>query len=269
VPPFLNNSVLSRTDFDPTGAQYFSQWADVSYFLRPQGTVFTDNADGTVTPLPVFTLHRRARVLTPVPVDLGPAPTATPIQDGNFYRERFPDLSLRTEVVLTPGPGGAFGLPVKTVETWTNTPADMATPPLPGGTSLSRRMPLFVDWRNYSAGAPTPVLAPVGMPLPAGLAEVDPKAPQFGQVVNPERYGSDVLLNNVLSFQVRVLLDANTAFGNPNGTAFVDPPILLATGGRVYDTAASQFRIKAVQIRIRGHDGKNHQTRQVTITQDL
>ena len=72
---------------------------------------------------------------------------------------------LYTEAVLTPGPGGTFNLPVQAVESWTNTPADMATPPIPGGTSLSRRMPLFVDWRNYSGGPVNPVLPPLGSPI--------------------------------------------------------------------------------------------------------
>ena len=260
VPFALNTSpVLSRTDFDPTVSLYFSQWAEVVYFLKAQGVVFTDNGDGTLTPLPVFSLHRRQRVLTPVPVRLQVPPNPT-LPKGNDWREGYPDLSVRAEPVWTPGPMNTFTLPITAVDSWTNTPTDVTIP--------DRRMSAFVDWRNYVSGVPVRQFRP----LPAGIAEVELGKPGDGQVVNAERLGSDVLLNNVLSFQVRVLVDPSVTFGNPNGTSYVDP--LPPIGGpttwpRAYDTATSGYRIKAVKITVRIWDSKNKQTRQISIVQDL
>lgn len=58
--PSSNLSALVWSLLGPLGAppDYRSQWAEVAYFLRPTGTT-----PGSPTALPLFSLHRRQRVL--------------------------------------------------------------------------------------------------------------------------------------------------------------------------------------------------------------
>lgn len=272
APASLSNAAvaapLSRIDFDPNNAVFVSQWAEVTYFLNPSGSIVTDNADGTLSTLPVFSLHRRQRALSQYPVQIGTTAPGT-IQDGNVLRERFTDLSVRTVPlpVFNAGPPPTWLAPapaVTQVDSFACTPADVTNP--------LNRMNAFVDWRNYTGGP----LVPVFRDLPAGLPEVAPGKPFLPIDRNDERFGSDVVLNNVLSMQVRVMTDAS-------GVQYVDPPYTPAVApgqtapatAAFYDTAAAlvsgftNARVKAVQIRIRVYDQKNKQTRQVTIVQDL
>lgn len=105
---------------------------------------------------------------------------------------------------------------------------------------------------------------------------------------SPE-FGTDVLLSNVISFQIRLQFETPTV-----STPFMDEwssqiigkpygPILTpdaSNGARTYDTAfaptdTSHFpagvkpRVRAIQIKLRVYDPNNKLTRQITITQDL
>ncbi|HVK17261.1 MAG TPA: prepilin-type N-terminal cleavage/methylation domain-containing protein, partial [Fimbriiglobus sp.] len=104
----------SLSSFTPPGApnSVVSRWAEVVYFLRPNGQ-FTTSNDPNTPPLPMYTLHRRQRVLADGPVLInttGPAPSGLPAN--------FPDLSWRVKDAGDP-PAAANRL---------NTPADITNP---------------------------------------------------------------------------------------------------------------------------------------------
>ena len=72
-------------------------------------------------------------------------------------------------------------------------------------------------------------------------------------------YGTDVLLTNVISFQVTLIVD-------PIPTIFPD----MTYESAIADTpAGSKIQPRAVQIKLRIYEPKNRLTRQITITQDL
>lgn len=151
---------------NPSG-QYVSRWAEVAYFLTPNGLkVTTDGMPTGATPVQLFTLRRHQWLLTPETIRLinnpsNNAPDSLPTAP--YYQmnpTQYPELSA-TPVLPPPGP----------YQVWTtNTPTTVKQP--------NRRF-------GGAGSAPTP--------------SVD---------------GSDVLLSNVVSFQVRVTSDAGTVM-NP------------------------------------------------------
>jgi len=83
--------------------------------------------------------------------------------------------------------------------------------------------------------------------------------------LNGPRYGDDILLSNVLSFEVKVLTNTPGAFSGGD----TDHPY-LNLGAAVHDTgAAPTFRTRSLKITIRVYDSKMNQARQVTFIQDM
>ncbi len=89
-------------------------------------------------------------------------------------------------------------------------------------------------------------------------------------------YGTDVLLTNVISFQVRLLVDpVPTPFANDATNPTTPAPANATIAAWQYDTAApvppggGKLKPRAVQIKLRVYEPKNRLTRQITITQDL
>jgi type II secretory pathway pseudopilin PulG len=168
---------------------FSSRWAEVAYFLRPNG----DNANGTM----LFNLHRRAKLLIPstnvapavsnVPVP-APPPSATPPVSPN------PDISFRTVAV-----GNSIY----------NTTHDVTRPYMRSGM-----------WQ-YATAATDPRAAGIiqpGFPLPGYIwpnvnhrysALQDPWPDGFGP--NSALAGDDVILSNVISFEVKALWTPNAA----------------------------------------------------------
>jgi hypothetical protein len=151
-------------------------------------------------------------------------------------------------------------------------------PQNPNSTSGTRLYTLFRIQKVVVADATAINTAPVG-PLPAGLAasygemSCQPDGTNTNLVFNSPvdlangqrsittytpGAGAAPLLNNVVSFNVQVLL--------AGGTSFVDVP----TG--TFDTAAQPpptFNIIAVQISLRVWDPATQQARQVSLVQDM
>ncbi len=97
-------------------------------------------------------------------------------------------------------------------------------------------------------------------------------APNFANQGHPNA-GSDILLTNVVSMQVRVLT-------NQSGTVYLDvipgngsyPHRIDTADGPAdpnYTAPTAKPVLRAVQIKLRVYDTKNRITRQVTLTQDL
>jgi hypothetical protein len=197
---------------------------------------------------------------------LAPSPVTVAFGGSNYYelREDFPEVSFAT------------------VETPTGSPAtaDVNTPE--SITNRRKRLGFIKDWRGGGTYV-TPInTTTTGSPsqadfIPAGYHERQPPTVAFDP--NAQVYGSDVLMNNVLSMRVQVIANNNTQFGD-----LVQPAPATPTWPQVYDTAAApgsvdaaavtsagiqKARIKAIRIVIRAYDVKNQATRQITITRDL
>jgi type II secretory pathway pseudopilin PulG len=101
--------------------------------------------------------------------------------------------------------------------------------------------------------------------LPTDAPPGDPFVMANIASTSPE-YGSDVLLSNVISFQIRMQFEGVPGFQDEWVSV---PP--AGDGSRTYDTAANapKPRPLAIQIKLRVYDTRNKMTRQMTITQDL
>jgi type II secretory pathway component PulJ len=215
---------VSLTDYDPSGQQLVSRWAEVSYFLKQTSIQTVGDPTQGLQSLPMYTLYRRQRVLAPVAVPLA----------AGFNPADYPDLS--TSVAQT--------TPV--VQYQLNSPDSLTT--------VANRL----GGTNEPPLTAPPATWPTGIPCPYPISPI----------ASPTYYGADVLLNNVLSFQIQVLADP-PPYTTPS-FLFADVP--GTTWPRIYDTtqaAAGKPRLKAIQIKLRVYDTKNKMTRQVTINQDL
>jgi type II secretory pathway pseudopilin PulG len=113
--------------------------------------------------------------------------------------------------------------------------------------------------------------------VPMGVGNGDDKlAPMAG--LNGSRIGEDVLLSNVLSFEVKVLwTEANQtnpgarAFAVPGNTDYPFDTLQEARTSPDFDTGSSvaPIRVKALQLRLRVWDAKMKTARQITIVQDM
>lgn len=138
----------------------------------------------------------------------------------------------------------------------------------PGVISLSttntvNTMANLVDWTNRLGGA-------------SGVPKVAGNDSQLSSLST--RLGDDIMLSNVISFEVKVNWTTSTSGGSPAGRAFgsnTDYPfdtLQDGSGNAEFDTRPSppqMIRVIAVQIRIRIWDPKIHNARQITIVQDL
>jgi type II secretory pathway pseudopilin PulG len=263
----------SLNDLSPGGTSLVSRWAEVVYFVRPNGllTVADSNTPGQ-QPLRVYTLYRRQRLLAAnsgasiYEQAGGPAGSvvAQPID--------YPDLSWSRVIPSSPS------------QDRLNTPTDITIPANRLGGSSDPTGPSLYPSPPLSAQTPPDT------PSPAWLAHGGPGLPfpYRIQATNSSggisaRYGTDVLLNNVLSFQVSALTNPPIpptapaySFG-PYPSGYSPPPDAFPW---TYDTAnppqavtatgtAATVQLRAVQIKLRVYDVKNKITRQVTITQDL
>jgi prepilin-type N-terminal cleavage/methylation domain-containing protein len=257
-----------------------SQWAEVAWFLRPNG----QNANGT----PLYTLYRRQRVLVPVPEN------AVPAKDLNFG----PNPILAADYNdLTRGVNYLdMSCRIKNGSIYFNTPADVTVPQY-----------RFSMQPTVNGGLPRPLgngYQPYYIFQPAGTG--DPREEQ----TNPNLTAADAVLTDVISFTVRISTGGNfidvprsrTATGNdPTHNPLFDK----ATGPFVFDTwttvkddvvdyslwnydynntsttlprmtddqravrPPSKTIITAIQVQIRIWDQKTEQTRQMTLVVDM
>lgn len=256
APPGLAAVAGSLSSFASSPNTMVSRWAEVVYFIRPNG-LFTSSNDPNAPPMPVYTLYRRLRLLGNGPAvifETGPAPPGSIIADP----AAFPDLSWSRIIPTSPQ------------QSRLNTPADITAPANRLGGSSDPTVPAAQPY-SPALTPDTPSAGPT-FPWPAGL----PFPYRIPASALHQRFGSDVVLNNVVSFQVQ---------------AVTDPPLPVVAGTSPYqwgpgqaqprpwtfDTAqtppqtagSSVVRLRAVQVKVRVYDTKNHQTRQITIVQDL
>jgi prepilin-type N-terminal cleavage/methylation domain-containing protein len=231
---------------DPNGTSYSTQWAEVMYFLVPNG-----ESTGST---PLYTLYRAQLAVTPDNSQVNGAPggpvPASQLNNGG-----------------APGPNylGVSCEPNATNPTtlYFNTPIDLAgvyiDPNVPANTAPNSLPNRALD-PNPLITNPTP--PPPSLPNPNyPVNQPDPNTQPDPTTMGMPR-GSAFVLGDVISFEVQVLT-----------------PALGPTFGYIpaFDTAAQlsptplpfQFPISALQITLRVWDLKTLQTRQVTIVVEM
>jgi prepilin-type N-terminal cleavage/methylation domain-containing protein len=273
IPPAIATTVtrldqLGPSDFQSTGS-YNAQWAQVAYFLRATGA----SANGT----PLFGLYRRQVAILadpdatamnnamspPRPPYSGAATTNAAFLDQTYY-----DVSCKADAA-----GNLFF----------QTSADVTIPQLRFGTQIDAT----------SAGIPVANVGSIANPI-----YTYPKLDEQVTGTNSSHFGDDLLLTDVVSFEVKVLhslhqnefvslFDASV----PNGYNSAINPLNVrvfdtwtqtvnstydysgwnsATSSMPSNTAIPmKINILALQITVRVWDAKSQQTRQITIIQDM
>jgi hypothetical protein len=265
---------------DPNGATLYSQWAEVAWFLRSSGT----NANGA----PLFDLYRRQALLVPNPLALPNLTNLNGTTAGQTVSSTM--LANYPEVSCIADPtAGRSGL----IYFNANTPPhfDISAPPM-----------------RFGMTPPGTPIANAGV-LTATDPVIGPAYPKFSDTAGAQStlWGRDLVLTNVLSFDVKVSL--GNSYPDQYGTAagfmdLYDPTILPLAAGRnpyytaagpmVFDTWCNQTStgyydyvstwntpggytclplplpsIQAIQIVIRVWDPRTETTRQMTIVQDM
>jgi hypothetical protein len=247
---------------NPAVNTYNCQWYEVAYYLRPIAGV---TADGTTQ---LYSLFRRQRLAVP-----------------------------QNEALNWPA-GGKAGLITATPNN-INAYAEISCMPVADG-SLYFNSPtdLTIPQRRFGMD-PT---QPGGMPVIPDASKQPWTYPIYGDPnQDPARRGADVLLTNVVSFEVRVLLAGQNDFVDlfdPIYGNSTNPLFQGANGPRVFDTWSSvkdelyeyvdckdtaatsppevmqqriprQVRIVAVKIILRVWDATTKQTQQISVVQDM
>jgi hypothetical protein len=209
---------------------YKTQWAEIAYFLWPNGT----SAGGT----PLYALYRGEFKVVPdnryingqiytlpaqppmpsVPMPFPLSPTSLLDPRGPWVADGYNEMSAR-------GAGGIY---------YFHTPTDLASRNFGNAGLPNRAFTFFYDptqWRG------------------------DPVNPDFS--TNPEQWSATLVATDVVSFDIQVL--------PPGAIDFVDP-----LGGLFDTAYGSPgYTITAVKITLRVWDLKTRQTRQVSIIQDM
>jgi prepilin-type N-terminal cleavage/methylation domain-containing protein len=279
VPPGSPLLALGQPDSrfqDPVNGPYASQWSEVAYFLKDSGE--QTPADPVTGPAKRYNLYRRQLLVVPDNSALNWPPKV----DNSLY-------SSYTEVSCKPGAKGLYF----------NSPSDLTVP--------QRRFGM----RSLQDTSP-PLPPPPGPPNPFNNGgwptEADLSYPviQNAALVGP---GADLLLTDVISFNVRVMLAGqsdfedlpespdNPLFRKPSqvrvfdtwSSAIVDTfdpdptkahydyshwnPLNSSDKGPtlipLYKVGSSQIRITALEITLRVWDPKSRQARQITVIQDM
>lgn len=237
-----------------TSSQFVSKWAELGYFLVPLiSNNVTNDENGTLSKLKLYTLNRRQRLLNPKSsaVNLTATPQ-NPTSNPNYYVAQFPEISISALPTVLPNNAQAF----------VNDPVTI--------TLLNNRM-----MKQWGYNGSTPAQATGGyLSVPDLVAgnRLSPDKLSISSSINGfsapfDKVGSDIVLNNVISMQIRVM----TKEGLVATQLFQDDlPTSLGAYPRNLDTAnGSGIILRAVQIKLRVWDTKNSITRQITITQDL
>jgi prepilin-type N-terminal cleavage/methylation domain-containing protein len=214
---------IGPADYQQSGIVNTS-WAEVAYFLR--ATVDSAGNQVFAGNTPMYTLYRRQCLILNLVDATNPAGiNFAPNQVAAGSWSSYPEMSCQSV-------GGFLHF---------NSPVDVTTP-------TNRCL-----WNNPAAPTTTP---------PPGVTPMPPTNPYYqimGDRAETTRIGDDLLLTDVISFQVQIL--------RPGDFQFVDvqPPAPQP----VYDTAINWYQIRALQITIRVWDVKTQQTRQITVVSDM
>ncbi len=268
-PPSLNDIALGAPDtrYQDSGNEYNSQLAEVAVFLIPTGEQ-TDGTDGA--PQNLFALCRRQFVAVPT----GWPTTPVTVQDVSA-----PQGPLYLEMSTVPS-AGEPGSPSPPTNLTFNSLQDLAAP--------VRRF-----WMQRTAVQPEGAFNALPGNRYATMGEV-----------NSNFTAADLLMTDVLSFDVRIRITGGSEFVDlfdPSITPFLNgnPGFNQVTGPMAFDTWTNQIDkltgvdysnaqaagaatsvplfksngqsifIQAIQITLRVWDFKTKKTRQVTIVQQM
>lgn len=227
---------LGWTNPMPTG-YYASQWAEVVYYLKRQGSTEEQYNAASGLGTPTYELYRAEFVMVP---------DNTPIKGQNFYTTAVAGV---TVPVLTGWRDASF--------------KPMSCDVIPsGGNSIL----------NFY----TPAEAAQGMRVIPSLANFDPQAAVGSVTTTRVLLSETAVLPNVLSFQIQVQpapapgggflpfqdVPSTGTSGQLYDTTLFNPNVPATT----YN---NRFPLKAIQITMRVWDPGTRQTRQVTVLQDL
>jgi type II secretory pathway pseudopilin PulG len=210
--PLLLPTFLPYPDsrFQDAGSNVFSSpWAEVALYLKPIAGETTVDPNATAgAPLQLFTLFMRQRLLIPNNDDI-PWGAAVPRVDTDYQ----PPSANYTEFSVTRTPPNDR----------TNVPPALVSSPLYFNSPADVTMPIrrfgFPFWLKPVPPYPTP--APM---LPDAALNKAPSAYPTLADENSALAGSDVLLTDVVSMDVRVLLDPSAyVLSIPNSDATVTP----------------------------------------------
>jgi Tfp pilus assembly protein FimT len=232
-------------------ATYGSRWGVVSWFLTPSGET-TKGTDVSGTRQPMFTLHRRVRVLAEVPnghIDgaatnpffvadaaTGLVRTAREVATGNRPVDMYVPLGDGSDIVLANVLSFEVKAEYSDVYTFTTAGNLLATSgtakyPRPGTShTLLPSPPLTQDPRNAN-----------NQDFPYDDLPPNPLLQGFGTVAQREARAFDT--------------------GLAGGTGLINQPGLSGY--------PQSYRIKSLQVKLRIYDPKTMNTRQVTLVQDL
>jgi type II secretory pathway pseudopilin PulG len=163
--------------------QYRFTWAELAYFLRPQVNPISSVQD-TANGQPLYTLYRRQWLPTP---DFSSLSSPVPIAQHSSYLE----VSCMTD----PNPTDASNL-------YFNSPVDLTLPPRRMGTKTTTAV------APYVAYSPSALFSSASTTLSVPTITEDVTSTGSTSPLG----GSDMLLSDVLSFEVRVLLKGGTEF---------------------------------------------------------
>jgi len=263
-------------DLSPGNNKSVSPWAELYYFLMPQpGDARTPDVmreDGTLESagVPLFTLCRLQALPT---VSSRLIPTATPLPNARTLRDSLPELSVSTYPTYN-APNGSPGI----------------------GRYFSNDPSTLTNWRNRMRYEWTTAPSGGNMPNSPGVSDAQRLDPSIRPIYKPakttkllnywvvpnvtapaDKLGTELLLPNVISFQVR------PQFGTATSAAYMDElpaetgfnpaaanyPRMWDTGVSSNRTAATVQVLRGVQLKLRLWDTKNKMTRQMTISIDL
>jgi type II secretory pathway pseudopilin PulG len=201
----------SRYQTTSGAGTYNYQWAEVAWFLQPQINPTTGAVDmtapdvGTPNGVPLFTLYRRQRLLVPDNNLVVPPQSALTIQNfqemscwvngGNIYFNNPEDITVPWRRFGMVAPGTTPSAPVGLLYATTGFPPS-AWPLLVG------------QGGTWTLPSPTPPVPPTYPPSPTPpFLPPTPSYPTLAQQpgVPVRLYGADIQLNDVISFDVRVL----------------------------------------------------------------
>ena len=252
---------ISLINLEPSTSKYCSQWAEVAYFLNPTSTGTT--AAGST---PLFSLHRRIRVLTQnddTGISWFTSQTATPGMSCNQVTTAtatIPPTAIGQQKLLN-GPGNItvpdFRLGGKT-GIRSATGIDNFAPLGTGDDILLSNVISFEIKANWDTVSGLPPVAAPTDDAPFYDLPVSTSVPSLGRTFDT---WSD-RPNTTSPFNY----DGWNTPMIPNPAAPA-PPAMIPNPN--YRPVPLPIRLKAIQIKLRIYDPKNKLARQITLIQDM
>jgi prepilin-type N-terminal cleavage/methylation domain-containing protein len=232
---YLPNPAALRWSTTNTGSGnnvFLSQWAEVAYFLVPTGkTAGTTIPPGATSPPPLYSLRRRVRVILDPSAGTNEK-TANSSLNGTARIPNTPVASTPASDIYNDRYAEMSCFPDTTGNLYFNSPTDLWS-------NAANRM---YNISAVQAGAPNPSW---NTTLGAGQGQVS-------------WAGDDLVITDVISFNVRVLLTGASDFSDVSGTYDSS----TVTNGQLTP-------IRALEITIRVWDVKTSLARQITLVQDM